>query len=189
MNLRAFVALFALCTIGICSAQPDPADPKALEKQTAAQLREMARTYFSVGTHSKQLRYENISDTEVREIQVVLAGLIPNAAISPGGIPMTTIGSVYDGCSCEEGPACSVQVYAVAHQPSKDFAYLLSRIDDHWALGPKEAWSIRFQQFQAKYSRMRFARTDAGSAAARQYLDELQALYQNAPRCEAAPSP
>jgi hypothetical protein len=86
------------------------------------------------------LRSENISDQEVREIQSVAAGVIPDTLIN--------IGSVVTGCPCEDGPQCTEQVWILGYRPGKIQGILLSRIDNHWAIGAVQQWWLGYEKLQ-----------------------------------------
>jgi hypothetical protein len=116
-----------------------------------------------------KLRYENITDIEVQEIQSVMAGRIPGATI--------VIGSVTDECDCHEGLACTNQVWVVSHQPGKDIGIYLSKIDGHWDLGPYEKWQ---DEYDALVRRMSDPPADMDYRAER---ERLRAVAQTMPRC------
>src|SRR3982750_3948336 len=69
------------------------------------------------------LRYVNLTDDEVREIQRVAANHIPKVLLN--------ISPVVTGCPCEEGPQCTEQVYVLAgvNEPQ---GLQLSRVKNSW---------------------------------------------------------
>ena len=73
------------------------------------------------------LRYENISDIEVREIETATRKVYPGAIVNISGV--TT------GCPCEDGPTCTDQVWIVAYRPERIKGLMLSRIDGRWGIG------------------------------------------------------
>jgi hypothetical protein len=81
------------------------------------------------------LRYLNISDEEVREVQVVSAKYLPRATVN--------ISPVVTDCPCEEGPDCTAQVYVLANQDGKTGGLQLSRVRDRWTVGVVQQWWLR----------------------------------------------
>ncbi len=55
---------------------------------------------------AEPLRYLNISDEEIRQVQLVSVKFLPRALVN--------ISPVVTNCPCEEGPNCAAQVYVVA---------------------------------------------------------------------------
>ena len=88
-----------------------------------------------------------MSDEEVREIQAVVFQVLPGSILNISG--------VVSECPCEDGPACSDQVWIVAHRPNQTKGLQLSRIDAHWAIGPVQQWWFDFENLAA--TRQRFA--------------------------------
>jgi hypothetical protein len=124
------------------------------------------------------LRYENISDIEVREIQTAVAGLTPGAIIN--------IDSVFEGCSCEEGPTCTDQVWVVSHLPSQTVSLKLSRMDGHWKLGPFEEWQRTWDAFQKRRWELLILPRDKDYASRRNAMTEEQGmLLAQKPKCDA----
>jgi hypothetical protein len=89
-------------------------------------------------------RYENISDGEVREVQSVMAQLAPLAIVN--------IGTVATGCPCEEGPTCTDQVWVVGYRPEKMTEVLLSRVSDHWTIGPVQRLWWEYGDLEARWA-------------------------------------
>jgi hypothetical protein len=88
------------------------------------------------------LRYENIGDTEVAEIRRVAANVVPRAIVNISG--------VVEGCPCEDGPACSEQVWILAYRSDKTVGLLLSRIKDEWTIGPVQQWWLDYEDLQSR---------------------------------------
>ena len=84
------------------------------------------------------LRYLNVSDEEVREIK--------GAAFEVVGNVLVHIGGVISGCPCEDGPKCTDQVWVQAEIHEEPFGLLLSRIDNHWVIGPMQRWWWRYEK-------------------------------------------
>ena len=88
------------------------------------------------------VRSDNITDNEVQEIEFFLA------KVRPGDI--VNIGTVVSGCPCEDGSSCSDQVWVVAHSPGPSVGLLLSRINDHWVIGPVQQWWLDREDLGAR---------------------------------------
>ena len=107
------------------------------------------------------LRYDNISDIEVREIEKEVREIMPGAIVNISGV--TT------GCPCEDGPKCTDQVWIVAYRPERSTGLMLSKIDGHWRVGPVQKhtknrgcrtsapWKRRLMQLTRKCRRDRFS--------------------------------
>ncbi len=78
------------------------------------------------------LREENITDSEVLEIEAVMKEMFPGAVVY--------ISAVTTGCPCEDGPGCTDQVWSVAFHDDASSELALSRIDDEWQVGPLQDW-------------------------------------------------
>lgn len=111
------------------------------------------------------LRETNISDLEVREIQAIAA------TVSPGAI--VNISGVVTGCPCEDGPACTDQVWIVAHRANQSRGLQLSKIDDHWAIGAVQQWWLDWDSLVA--SRRQMSRNDFFAAE--------EAMQARLPQC------
>jgi len=107
------------------------------------------------------LRYLNISDDEVREIQGVVREYIPR--------DMVNISPVIDGCVCEEGPSCSAQVYVVAMNGDFSRGIQLSRVGKAWRIGAIQQWWLEYERLQPRL-------------VALAYEDELELAYDLANR-------
>src|ERR1041384_5277939 len=78
------------------------------------------------------LRYLNLSDEEVREVQRVSAKYLPRDTVN--------ISPVVTGCPCEEGPDCTEQVYVLASKESGTRGLQLSRVRNRWTVGVVQQW-------------------------------------------------
>ena len=120
------------------------------------------------------LRYENISDTEVREIQAVAKKISPGSIINIGGITM--------GCPCEDGPMCTEQVWVVAYRAEISTGIYLSKIKGHWVLGPKQKYRMEFDElYGPKGTPGRFLK---GREWRYKNKDKLKRLYELKPNCD-----
>jgi hypothetical protein len=116
------------------------------------------------------LRYENISDDEVRELQAVARGVVPEALINISG--------VVSGCPCQDGPLCTHQVWLVAYRPGFSRGLLLSRIDGTWVIGPVQQWWLTYDDLRSR------AHTFRPYSA---YLEEERRLAEIFPACRTGP--
>ena len=112
------------------------------------------------------LREVNLSDQETREIQAAALDVVPGSLLNISG--------AVAGCPCEEGPACSDQVWVVAHRPGHTQGLELSRIDGHWMIGVVQQWYLNLEQIQS------MRRTEA-------YGKALQSLNDSFPICPNKP--
>lgn len=111
------------------------------------------------------LRRQNVSDSEISEIESAAADLFPGAIVN--------IGSVVSGCPCEDGPKCSSQVWIVAYLPEKSTGVLLSRIGRRWTVGPVQRWWLDYEALQARSPGM--------------WTDAVEALNDRFPTCASTP--
>lgn len=121
------------------------------------------------------LREENISDDEVREIEVV------TETVYPGSI--ANIAGVTEGCPCEDGPSCGSQVWILAYQQGKYLGLMLSRIDEVWMVGPTQAWWFRYDRFRERYRESWTDRKPGFVSTYYQYLEERQRQIDSFPYC------
>lgn len=105
--------------------------------------RTFKRTY--PGRRDGPLREANLSDDEVREIQAVAHGVVPDAIVNISG--------VVTGCPCEEGAGCKEQVWIVAHRPGEMKGLQLSRVSGKWGIGPLQQWWLEYERIDAQRNR------------------------------------
>ena len=115
------------------SARPDP-------RYRALQLKPRRR--------DEPLRYLNISDFEVREIQEVAEKYLPKVLLN--------ISPVVTGCPCEEGPQCTDQVYIVAQTSQDSRGLQLSHVRNSWVVGTVQQWYLKHEELQARKSKMNY---------------------------------
>jgi len=96
------------------------------------------------------LRYLNISDNEVREIQVLSEKYIPKVLLN--------IGPVVTGCACEEGPQCTDQVYIVAENSQNTVALQLSRVRNVWQVGVVQQWWLKYSAIRPTLDKLPWAK-------------------------------
>ena len=94
------------------------------------------------------LRYLNITDEEIREVEFYAQKYLPRAYVN--------ISPVVDDCPCEEGPLCASQVYVVAATRDKTRGLQLSRIKDHWDIGVVQEWWMRREAVVPQHTGNRF---------------------------------
>ena len=122
-------------------------------------------------------RYENITDEEVREIQIASRGYVPRALVN--------IGTVVKGCPCEDGAGCSNQVWVVASNDAGSYDLQLSRIENRWTVGPVQRWWRRWNDLD----RQQFLTSDAYHRAEEALLREFPACASAAPLVTANTGP
>ena len=114
------------------------------------------------------LRELNVSDDEVREIQSIALAVFPGAIVNISG--------VVAGCSCEEGAACSDQVWVVARRSGYSQGLELSRVNGRWGIGVVQQWWLNYEELQVVWA------TSPGT-----YSQALQNLYDSYPACTDKP--
>jgi hypothetical protein len=88
------------------------------------------------------LRYLNITDNEVREIQRLASGIhIPE---------LLNISPVVTGCACEEGPDCTEQVSIVGKYGDHSIEIQLSRLRNRWSIGRVQRWWLDYAALKAR---------------------------------------
>jgi hypothetical protein len=71
-----------------------------------------------------------------------MSSLLPDAIVNISG--------VVTGCACEDGPACSDQVWVVAYRPEWSKGLELSKINGHWTVGPLQQWWLDYEKLEAE---------------------------------------
>jgi hypothetical protein len=125
---------------------------------------------LSPGRRDTPLRELNISDEEVREVQAIAAHYLPRALVN--------ISPVVGGCPCEEGRACTAQVYVLATSKGQTSGLQLSRTGQHWDVGVVQKWWLKRSAIQ---------RQNTGNAFLDYYLAEKARndLLEEFPMCDA----
>jgi hypothetical protein len=111
------------------------------------------------------LRYLNISDYEVREIQLMAEKYLPKVLLN--------ISPVVTGCPCEEGPQCTDQVYIVAETAQSSKGLLMSRIKNAWVVGSVQQWWLKHDALEA----------DSGKMSYEKYENAMNELVRDFPMC------
>ncbi|HKU91001.1 MAG TPA: hypothetical protein VJP84_14510 [Steroidobacteraceae bacterium] len=114
------------------------------------------------------LRDLNISDEEVREVEQLTRKYLPRAYVN--------ISPVVTDCPCEEGPACTAQVYVVAQTPDETRGIQLSRMKDRWNVGVVQQWWTRRDAVVPQHT---------GNSMLDNYLyrKAVNELYEEFPKC------
>jgi hypothetical protein len=94
------------------------------------------------------LRYLNITDGEVREVQ-----LIARKQHMPD---LINISPVIEGCPCEEGAFCTDQVYITGHVEGRTLGLQLSRSKNLWTVGVVQKWWLEYAALQARAETMSY---------------------------------
>lgn len=168
MAAKVACLLVTLLSVGVAIAQSQEDNRRAAYKARMEKLFSIEQRIAKTRPHRREgpVRTDNIRDEEVQEIQLVLAQVRPGAIVN--------IGTVVSGCPCEDGSACSDQVWVVAHSPGTSVGLLLSRINAHWMIGPVQHWWLDREDLEAR-------RKNFSSALA--YLDAEDALTERFPAC------
>jgi hypothetical protein len=109
-------------------------------------------------------RYQNISDEEVREIQIAASTVV--------GKVVVTIGPVVVGCPCEDGKSCTDQVWILANLPHGTVGLLLSKIAGHWDIGTVQRWWLQDATLPRRGDCKSQSECDALTYAWRKHIDE-----------------
>jgi len=121
------------------------------------------------------LRYLNITDEEVREVQFLSAKYLPKV--------MLNISPVVTDCPCEEGPNCTAQVFVVASTQDDAKGLQLSRLKDKWMVGVVQQWWLRRDDLQAHKPKPGAELTERY-----RYAQAMHVLYSEFPRCVDTPT-
>ena len=92
------------------------------------------------------LRYLNLSDNEMREIQEVAQKYLAKT--------MLNVSPVIEGCPCEEGPLCTDQVYVVTYVSDQAKGLQLSRVKGVWQIGVVQQWWTKYELLRARTLKM-----------------------------------
>lgn len=156
-----FAALGVVATVGAeekrVASREDWQSRKPDPVYRAWQLRPVRR--------DEPLRYLNISDYEVREIQLVAEKYLPKVLLN--------ISPVVTGCPCEEGPQCTDQVYIVAETAQSSKGLQLSRVRNAWVVGTVQQWYLKYEELLGREPRMDFSN----------FMRAKSELYRDFPMC------
>jgi hypothetical protein len=121
------------------------------------------------------LREENISDEEVRKIEAVMKEQFPGAIVNIGGVTA--------GCPCEDGVSCDSQVWVVAHLANRSNGLMLSRIGDHWTIGPLQKWWRRYDRLRSLMSAALASKATDRFETYREFQEQQNQLQREFPKC------
>ena len=133
-----------LFVAGTVSAQQTDEERRAVRLAKWERIYEIERRIANARPQRRDapMRAQNILDEEVREIQVSASQVAPKAIVN--------ISAVVTGCPCEDGASCTDQVWILAYRPDRTMGLLLSKIADHWVVGPVQRWFIDYEALLAR---------------------------------------
>ncbi|HEY6123587.1 MAG TPA: hypothetical protein VIV63_02970 [Steroidobacteraceae bacterium] len=150
----------------IAAGAQSPPSKAERDAYRAKQMKLIHRAYeLQPRRRDTPLRELNISDNEVREIQVVAAKHIPKVLLN--------ISPVVTGCPCEEGPQCTEQVYIVAEKGQTSVGLQLSRVRKAWQVGVVQEWWLNFDALKANRTKLTYD----------DYAARMDELYRVFPMC------
>lgn len=138
--LIALACLVTLTSLGQTNEEQRRTARRARDERLIAIEKRIAETRPQ--RRDSPLRYENIRDNEVRQIQAAALQVVPKAIVNISG--------VVTGCPCEEGPSCSDQVWILAHSPQETVGLELSKINNRWTIGAIQSWWLEYEKLQAR---------------------------------------
>jgi len=185
MRFTIWVAGLALA---LC-AQADVPDKKLTSKEMNRMLLEMMQweaesrradhigrraEALKPGRRDEPLRYLNITDEEVREVQLISSKYLPKV--------MLNISPVVTDCPCEEGPTCTAQVFVVASTQDNAKGLQLSLLKDKWAVGVVQQWWLRHDDLVSHRPKPGAELTER-----HRYMQAMHVLYSEFPHCVDSP--
>jgi len=165
MRSTLTVVVFVMLA-GVAAAQ-SPSDEREQERAYRDRMEAIQLRAWDLRPRRRDtpMRELNISDNEVREIEMIARRYVVKS--------MLNISPVIAGCSCEEGPLCTDQVYVVATTPDRTLTLELSRIRNAWVVGPVQRWWWQYDALQKRMFKMDF----------RAFLDAENQLLLEFPMC------
>jgi hypothetical protein len=137
--MRMFALLLAIPLTLTASGQSPSLTDAEMAKRDA--IFQRARELYP-HRRDTPLRYLNISDNEVREIQRLAAGI--------GITELLNISPVVTGCACEEGPDCTEQASIVGKYKDHSIEIQLSRLRNRWSIGRVQRWWLDYAALKAR---------------------------------------
>lgn len=157
------IAGFALA-FGASAQQPVPR--AQLDAQLLKRAEIESRAYeLRPRRRDAPMRYVNLSDNEMREIQGVASEHLSNTVLN--------VSPVIEGCPCEEGPLCTDQVYVVTHASGKSVGLQLSRVKKVWKVGVVQLWWLKYDALRAQTKSMDYQK----------FVRAESELYRDFPIC------
>lgn len=181
---RALAVVFVSTLTGISTHAPSVSAQDA-KAQARTPLPKIQRTHFITQRRPKRkpgtLRYENLSDIEMRQIMRIARKENPGAVLNVSGVIV--------GCPCEDGAHCTDQVWIVAHKQNRTRGLMLSNIDAQWTIGPVQKWWLRRDRLDAEHANARSENREALVENWSKYSEALNRLITEFPKCEAQTPP
>jgi hypothetical protein len=172
MTSRCALALLSFLLSSGVHAQSTSAQFLAQEQRQGYIMRTEPRRL-----DTQQLRSENITDEEVREVQNVV-GATPDSVLNISGVTA--------GCKCEDGAGCTSQVWVVVDRHNKTDGLMLSKIDGHWTIGAVQRWWLRYYELRDKVSALPLGKDRWAKYTA--WLSEQRQLLESFPQCAEKPA-
>lgn len=128
------------------------------ERRTPAQIKELlaqSERQYKIETRAwelrprrrdEPLRYVNLSDYEMREIQDIAQKHLAKT--------MLNVSPVVEGCACEEGPMCTDQVYVITYVSGRAKGLQLSRVKGVWQIGVVQQWWHKYDELLVREPNM-----------------------------------
>jgi hypothetical protein len=135
----------------IPAAEPGKASASAESQRRRDEVASMEVRLLELDARSRQLyprrrdtplRYLNITDSEVRELQVIARKYRMSELLN--------ISPVVEGCPCEEGGTCTEQVFIVGRVDQKVYGLELSRRKNLWTVGVVQRWWLERAALEAR---------------------------------------
>jgi hypothetical protein len=147
MRATRFSALWLFMSVVAAVTAAFGEGPDGRRAAWRAKMEQLSKVEQRIGEtkpvrREKPLRELNATDGEVREIRSVVATVAPRSIVY--------ISSVVTGCPCEDGRECTDQVWVVAQRAGASRGLLLSKIADHWTIGPVQRWWLEYEAFRAR---------------------------------------
>ena len=164
VSILAMALLFAAAAGG--QARMSKAEWAAYQAQRMKLMRiEKRADELRPRRRDEPLRYLNISDIEVREIQFMAEKYLPKVLLN--------ISPVVTGCPCEEGPQCTDQVYIVAETAQSSRGLQMSRVRNAWVVGSVQQWWLKHDELAAQHGKMGYEK----------YESAMNELVRDFPMC------
>jgi hypothetical protein len=130
--------------VAAIAQQPRPAVATATRQMQAQKRVDILDRAYELRPRRRDspMRYINLSDNEMREIQDVASRHLSRTVLN--------VSPVIEGCACEEGPLCTDQVYVVMHASGKSVGLQLSRVKKIWKVGVVQLWWLKYDALRAQ---------------------------------------
>jgi hypothetical protein len=158
--MRIALILVATLLVGMTAEAQERRTPAGRKAEYEQQIKRAAIERRAIELRPRRrdepLRYLNISDNEVREIQQVAEKFLTRT--------MLNISPVIEGCPCEEGPLCTDQVYVVSFVAEKAGGLQLSRVKNVWQIGVVQRWWSKYDALKARRDKMNYFAFDSAES-------------------------